>query len=104
MVGRWFSQGTPVSSTSKTDCHCITEILLKVTLISVAQLLVYRNNNFKKMQWTCSFNLIPNKIGRCGDRMVVGFTITYTISANHHSSCEFKSRSWRGVLDTTLCD
>jgi len=48
--------------------------------------------------------LIPNKIGRCGDRMVVGFTITYTISANHHSSCEFESRSWRGVLDTTLCD
>ena len=50
MVGRWFSQGTPVSSTSKTDCHYITEILLKVTLISRAQLLVYRNNNLKKMQ------------------------------------------------------
>jgi hypothetical protein len=25
-----FSPGTPVSSTSKTDCHNITEILLKV--------------------------------------------------------------------------
>jgi hypothetical protein len=22
----------------------------------------------------------------------------------HHYSCEFASRSWRGVLDTTLCD
>jgi len=41
--------------------------------------------------------------GRRGhDRMVVGFTITYAISAYHHVSCEFKSRSCRGVLDTTL--
>jgi len=36
--------------------------------------------------------------------MVVGFTITYAISAYHHKSCEFESRSWRGVLDATLCD
>ena len=26
------------------------------------------------------------------------------ISAYRHWSCEFESRSWRGVLDTTLCD
>jgi len=30
------------------------------------------------------------------DRIVVGFTTTFAISAYHHS--------WRGVLDTTLCD
>jgi hypothetical protein len=29
---RWFSLGTLVSSTNKTDCHDITEILLKVAL------------------------------------------------------------------------
>ena len=29
---QWFSLGTPVSSTKKTDCHDITEILLKVRL------------------------------------------------------------------------
>jgi hypothetical protein len=29
--------------------------------------------------------------------MVVGFTITYAISAYHHESCEFEPRSWRGV-------
>ena len=29
---RWFSPGTPVSFTNKTDCHNITEILLKVAL------------------------------------------------------------------------
>ena len=43
-------------------------------------------------------------VGRRGrDRMVVGFTTTYAISAYHHRSFEFKSCSWRGVLDTTLC-
>jgi hypothetical protein len=31
-TGRWFSPGTPVSSTNKTDRDPITEILLKVTL------------------------------------------------------------------------
>jgi hypothetical protein len=30
--GWWFSPGTPVSSTNKTDCHDIAEILLNVTL------------------------------------------------------------------------
>ena len=31
------------------------------------------------------------------DRMVLGFTITYVISAYHHWSCEFESRSGWGV-------
>ena len=30
--GRWFSPGTPASSTTKTDSHNIAEILLKVAL------------------------------------------------------------------------
>jgi hypothetical protein len=30
--GRWFSLGTPVSSTTKTGHHDLTEILLKVAL------------------------------------------------------------------------
>jgi hypothetical protein len=36
-TGRWFSLGTPVSSTNKTDCHDITEILLKVALNTIKQ-------------------------------------------------------------------
>jgi hypothetical protein len=35
VTGRWFSPGTPVSSTDKTDRHYITEILLKVTLNTI---------------------------------------------------------------------
>jgi hypothetical protein len=36
--------------------------------------------------------------------LVVGFTTTCAISAYHQKSCEFESRSWKGVLDITLCD
>ena len=34
---RWFSPGTPISSTNKTDCHNIAEILLKVALNTINQ-------------------------------------------------------------------
>ena len=34
-TGRWFSRGTPVSSTNKTDRYDITEILLKVALNTI---------------------------------------------------------------------
>jgi hypothetical protein len=37
VTGRWFSPGTPVSSTNKTDCHDIIEILLKVALDTINQ-------------------------------------------------------------------
>ena len=33
----WFSPGPPLSSTNNTDCHDITEILLKVVLITIKQ-------------------------------------------------------------------
>ena len=36
-TGRWFSMGTPVSSTNKTDRHDVTEILLKVALNTIKQ-------------------------------------------------------------------
>ena len=36
-TGRWFSPGTPVSSTNKTDRHDIAEPLLKETLNIINQ-------------------------------------------------------------------
>jgi hypothetical protein len=45
------------------------------------------------------------KRGRRGrDRIVIGFTTICAISAYQYKSSEFEPRSWRGVLDTTLCD
>ena len=38
------------------------------------------------------------------DRMIIEFTTTYAISVYHDYSCDSESRSWRGVLDTALCD
>ena len=38
------------------------------------------------------------------ETVVFGFSTTSAISTDHHKHCEFKSRSWQGVLDTTLCD
>jgi hypothetical protein len=35
---------------------------------------------------------------------VLGVSTTCAISVYHHWSCEFEFCSWRGVLDTTLCD
>jgi hypothetical protein len=37
VTGLWFSPGSPVSNTNKTDCHDITEILLKVVLNTTKQ-------------------------------------------------------------------
>jgi hypothetical protein len=38
-AGRWFSPGTPVSSTHKTDHHSIAELVLNVVLNTITLLL-----------------------------------------------------------------
>ena len=39
-TGQWFSPGSPVSSTNKTDRHDIAEILLKVALNTIKQIIL----------------------------------------------------------------
>jgi hypothetical protein len=70
-------------------------------LIESAGYIVLRNN--KCLLFYCK-NIKHPRGPRCRDRMVVGFTTTYAISAIHHWSYEFESRSWPVVLDATLCD
>ena len=68
---------------------------------------MYLNTNDLVSSSTPIFQLIMFNSwrGRRGrDNMVVGFTTTCAISAYHHESCGFEPCSWRGVLDTTLCD
>ena len=38
--GRWFSPGTPASSTTKTSCHEIAEILLKMAIKNKNQIMI----------------------------------------------------------------
>ena len=52
--GRWFSSGTPASSTTKTGCHDIAEILLKLALSTKNQ----STNNFYLTPSNCSATCI----------------------------------------------
>jgi hypothetical protein len=45
-TGQWFFPDTPVSSTNKTDCHDLTEILLKVALNTIKQANKHQLRNF----------------------------------------------------------
>ena len=51
-VGLWFSKGTPIFSTKKTDRPDINEILLKVTLstIALAHPYIYRYEQIMKVR------------------------------------------------------
>jgi hypothetical protein len=67
MAGRWFSPGTPVSSTNKTDRYDIAEILLKVKLntltltqLNVTTPLSYHFFSFHKLVEISHF--LPNSI------------------------------------------
>jgi hypothetical protein len=61
-----FSPGPQISSTNKTDCHDITEILVKVVLNSIKQALYFQNglfnvNYFFNIYSSCSW-LSYNKL------------------------------------------
>jgi hypothetical protein len=62
MTGRWFSPGTPVSSTNKTDRHSKTEVLLKLALSTIK-----RNQTvlgyIKKKEILCQHSLINTNFG-----------------------------------------
>jgi hypothetical protein len=54
VTGQWLSQGTPLSSTNKTDRHDITEILLKVALNTMNQIKFFKA---KRTPVTCELNI-----------------------------------------------
>jgi len=64
---RWFSRGTLVSSTNKTDRQDITEILLKVALNTINLNQVYDTINpvYTKPSFTGWFNTTFNKYCSC---------------------------------------
>jgi hypothetical protein len=57
--------------------------------------LSYQNIIIPVMQDFCQIHAMRGR--HCRDPMVVGFTITYAISAYHYWCCELESRSGRGV-------
>jgi len=73
------------------------------TLVQEFLVKIINNRKNADHRYTC-IQLNHTGDRRARDLMVVRFTTTNAISAHHHWSCEFESCSWRGVLDTTLCD
>ena len=88
MTDRWFSLVPPVSSNNNTDRHDIIEILLKVAFITINLTLTLILEGAYCL--LCIMLLYQSDI-RCRrgrERMVVGFTTTYAISAYHHAHGE----------------
>jgi hypothetical protein len=54
MAGGWFSPATSVSSTNKTDCHDITEILLKVALNTINITTITTSDFVQALQIECA--------------------------------------------------
>jgi hypothetical protein len=51
--GRWSSPGTPASSTTKTGCHDIAEILLKVALNTINHKSIWERSFFQFDNTSC---------------------------------------------------
>ena len=66
--GRWFSPGTLISSTNKTDRHDITEILLKVALNTIS------HNHHIYFKWHLHAFLIVSLFFVTPDQHFYGFT------------------------------
>jgi hypothetical protein len=67
VIGRWLSPVPPVSSTNKTDRHNITELLLKVALITIKQSNKQTNGNVLLTRialWILNISKLNNKLGK----------------------------------------
>jgi hypothetical protein len=123
---RWFSTGTPVSSTNNTHLHDIAELLLKVELNTINQPTIIVNvienlnlNVFIQWIYLCNkclstLNLwVPlhpmvTSCSRYNLMWYMSSTPSYdyvVFSIQPHVINEFDSILWlRRVLDTTSCD
>ena len=73
-TGRWFSPGTPVSSTNKTNRHDITEILWKVALNTINQATLTHGDHGQ-------FNVI---VRSCVPSLSMVVKISVTKNTNRH--------------------
>ena len=81
--GRWFSPGTPASSTTKTGRHDIAEILLKVALNTISQIKsnhMYPERDFDIFNlYTQVFALLwPTDVFVISIKIMIFFTVFYS--------------------------
>ena len=85
-TGRWFSAGTRVSSTNKTDSHDITEILLKVALNTIASpVSVFLTHAITSTM--CSWCQIHNRYAQTILNCHVPGFYTHRRIISNHASC-----------------
>ena len=92
VTGWWFSPGTPVSSTNKTDRHNIAEILLKVVLNTMNQTKPNKTNINKtitssliKVSWLVIFQVWEKSdVGKVYD----------TVRSDHRLESNSRTSSW----------
>ena len=68
--GRWFSPGIPASSTTKTGCHDIAEILMKVALNTINQ--IKSNQSIYQLNHLCGVMarlLVSGVVDHGGDQL-----------------------------------
>ena len=82
----------------------LSNLYLSLSLQNERNLIQYNQIYLINLSLFSSFELGKQLLNKCHiintfnlDRMVVGFTTTYVISAYHRWCCEFESRSGRGV-------
>ena len=98
VTGRWFSPGTPVSSTNNTDHHDVTEILLKVTLNTInLPPPIKKKNNKKTRQPVFEYLLAPVK-----DLTMVNVVLRTTLPIQHCYSYVFNNTFWKSQTTWTL--
>ena len=96
MTGWWFSPGTPVSPTNKTDRHDITDILLKValntlilTLINTTSFTSYFWIHSQKQQHENNYRDVPKVFGHCNFLLYISYKTTIFESIIPKSSLVF---------------
>ena len=78
-TGRWFSQGTPVSSTNKADHHDIAEILFKVKTLTLTPF-QFKSNFSTSISFLTDLRVTFGLVHTC---FTVSFTNMVNLTVNH---------------------
>jgi hypothetical protein len=106
VTGQWFSLGTLVSSTNKTDHHYITEILLKVALntINLNHRSECHQNIFYIMAFYFCTHFSTKQVFMNSDR-IFGSVMKLMVLSNVTIYKTWEKKNYLVILfDTTFCD